>query len=111
MQVFLETPRLVLRRFTLGDVDNLVSLNADPDVMRFLTGGMPAGRDEIENELLPAFPGYYERSDRYGFWAAIEKRTGEFLGWWYLAPHEGGAPAEGEAGVRMRTTAGANGDA
>jgi hypothetical protein len=63
----------VLRRFTLADVDNLVSLNADPDVMRFLTGGMPTGRDEIENELLPVFLGYYERSDGYGFWAAIEK--------------------------------------
>ena len=37
MQVFLETPRLVLRRFTLADVNNLVSLNADPDVMRFIT--------------------------------------------------------------------------
>jgi len=80
MQVFLETPRLVLRRFTPADVDNLVSLNADPDVMRFLTGGIPTGRDEIENELLPAFLGYYERCDGYGFWAAIEKRTGEFLG-------------------------------
>ena len=39
MHVFLETPRLVLRRFTLADVDNLVSLNADPDVMRFITSG------------------------------------------------------------------------
>ena len=105
MRVFLETPRLVLRRFTPADVDNLVSLNADPDVMRFLTGGMPAGRDEIENELLPAFAGYYERSDRYGFWAAIEKRTGEFLGWFYLAPHEGGAPDEVEPGFRLRKSA------
>jgi RimJ/RimL family protein N-acetyltransferase len=66
MQVFLETPRLVLRRFTHADMDNLVSLNPDPDVMRFLTGGIPTGRDEIENELLPAFLGYYERSDGYG---------------------------------------------
>ena len=63
MRVFLETPRLVLRRFTPAGVDNLVSLNADPTLCGILTGGMPAGRDEIENELLPAFPGYYERSD------------------------------------------------
>jgi RimJ/RimL family protein N-acetyltransferase len=34
MQVFLETDRLVLRRFSLADVDNLVNLDADPDVMR-----------------------------------------------------------------------------
>jgi RimJ/RimL family protein N-acetyltransferase len=105
MQVFLETPRLVLRRFTLAGTDNLVSLNADPDVMRFLTGGMPAGRDEIENELLPAFPGYYQRSGRYGFWAAIEKRTGEFPGCFYLTPQDGGAPDEVELGFRLRKSA------
>jgi len=36
---FLETQRLVLRQFTMADVDNLVSLDADPEVMRFITGG------------------------------------------------------------------------
>ena len=80
MQVFLETPRLVLRRFTRADVDNLVSLNADPDVMRFITGGIPTGRGEIEDELLPTFLGYYERFDGYGFWAAMEKQTGDSWG-------------------------------
>ena len=53
MQVFLETQRLVLRPFTMADVDNLVSLDADPGVMHFVTGGIPTARDEIENELLP----------------------------------------------------------
>lgn len=53
MQVFLETQRLVLRRFSVEDADNLVNLDADPDVMRFVTGGMPTSRDEIENEVLP----------------------------------------------------------
>ena len=33
MQISLETERLVLRRFTEGDVDNLVELDSDPDVM------------------------------------------------------------------------------
>ena len=32
MQVFLETERLALRRFTMADAGNLVSLDADPDV-------------------------------------------------------------------------------
>ena len=105
MHVFLETPRLVLRRFTLADVDNLVSLNADPDVMRFITGGIPIGHVEIEDELLPAFLGYYERFDGYGFWAAMEKRTGEFLGCFYLMPQEGGAPGEAELGFRLRKSA------
>lgn len=80
MQVFLETDRLVLRQFTMADADNLVNLDADPDVMRFVTGGIPTSREEIQNEVLPAFLGYYQRYEGYGFWAAIEKATGEFLG-------------------------------
>jgi RimJ/RimL family protein N-acetyltransferase len=41
MQVYLETERLVLRRFTEADVDNLFELDSNQDVMRFLTGGKP----------------------------------------------------------------------
>jgi RimJ/RimL family protein N-acetyltransferase len=66
------------------DADNLVSLDADPDVMRFVTGRIPTSREEIQNEVLPAFLGYYQRYEGYGFWAAIEKETGEFLGWFHF---------------------------
>ena len=76
MRVFLETDRLVLRRFTSADADNLVSLDADPDVMRYITGGISTSREEIENEVLPAFLGYYQRYEGYGFWAVIERETG-----------------------------------
>jgi hypothetical protein len=31
MQVFLETQRLALRRFSVDDTDNLVDLDSDPD--------------------------------------------------------------------------------
>ena len=67
MQVFLETGRLVLRRFTEADVDNLFELDSDPAVMRFLTGGKPTPREVIQNETLPAFLRYYDRFDGYGF--------------------------------------------
>jgi RimJ/RimL family protein N-acetyltransferase len=80
MRIFLETDRLVLRWFTMADAENLVSLDADPDVMRFAPGGMPTSREEIRDEVLPAFLGYYQRDEGFGFWAAIEKATGQFLG-------------------------------
>ena len=105
MQVFLETQRLVLRRFTMADVDNLVSLDADPDVMHFVTGGIPTARDEIENEILPGFLDYYEQFEGYGFWAAIEKATGEFLGWFHFRPREEAGPDEAELGYRLRKSA------
>jgi RimJ/RimL family protein N-acetyltransferase len=105
MQIFLATDRLVLRRFTIADADNLVSLDADPEVMRFITGGIPTSRAEILDEVLPAFLGYYARYEGYGFWAAIEKETGEFLGWFHFRPRAGAAPGEVELGYRLRKSA------
>jgi RimJ/RimL family protein N-acetyltransferase len=105
MQVFLETERLVLRRFTTADADNLTGLDADPEVMRFVSGGIPNSRDEIENDFLPAFLGYYQRYQAYGFWAAIERSTGDFLGWFHFRPREGTAPGQVELGYRLRQSA------
>jgi RimJ/RimL family protein N-acetyltransferase len=105
VQVFLETERLVLRRFTVADAGDLVSLDADPDVMRFVTGGVPTSREEIENEFLPAFLGYYQRYEGFGFWAAIEKATGEFLGWFHFRPRQDASPGEVELGYRLRKSA------
>ena len=105
MQVFLETERLVLRRFTEADGDNLFDLDGDPDVMHFLNGGIPTPRDVIHNEILPRFLRYYERNDGYGFWAAIEKSTGDFLGWFGFRPPEASGPDEVELGYRLRKSA------
>jgi RimJ/RimL family protein N-acetyltransferase len=105
MQVFLETERLVLRRFTPDDVDNLVELDGDPQVMHFITGGRTTPREEIENDLLPWFLHYYEGGDRYGFWAAIEKSTGTFLGWFHFRPGDGRPSDEPELGYRLRRLA------
>jgi Acetyltransferases, including N-acetylases of ribosomal proteins len=80
MQVFLETRRLVLRRFTMADVDNLVSLDADPDVMHFVTGGIPTARDEIENELLPGFLDYYEQFEGTASGRPSRRRPGNSWG-------------------------------
>ena len=62
MHIFLETERLILRRFTEDDVDHLVALDSDPEVMRFLTGGPPTPRDVLQNDYLPAYLRSYERS-------------------------------------------------
>ena len=61
-------------------------LHADPAVVRYVTGGAPTPRDEVEHEGLPAFPAAYERGDGYGFWAAEEKPSRMFVGWFHLRP-------------------------
>ena len=106
MNLYLETERLILRRFTEDDVDLLVELDSDPEVMRYITGGSATPRETIENEILPAFLAYYEHGDRYGFWAAIEKSTGEFIGWFHLRPPYGSSdPDAPELGYRLRREA------
>jgi RimJ/RimL family protein N-acetyltransferase len=105
VQVFLETERLVLRRFTGDDIDHLVELDSDPEVMRFINGGRPTPRDEIENDVLPGFLGYYERYAGYGFWAAVERSTGRFIGWFHFRPAKEAPPDEVELGYRLRRSA------
>ena len=105
MHVFLETERLVLRRFTEDDVDHLVDLDGDPQVMHFINGGRPTPRAEIETDVLPAFLGYYERFAGYGFWAAVEKSSGQFVGWFHFRPAKAAPPDEVELGYRLRRSA------
>ena len=101
MQIFLETERLVLRQFTEDDVDNLVELDSDPDVMHFITGGRPTPRREVESDVLPMFLDYYERFAGYGFWAAMEKSSGRFVGWFHFRPVAAAHPNEVELGYRL----------
>ncbi len=105
MHVYLETERLILRRFTPGDVDPVTDLDADPAVMRYINGGRPTPRDEIRDDYLPSWLAYYERGDRYGFWAAIERRTGTFLGWFHLRPQPDDPEDEPELGYRLIASA------
>src|SRR5215208_5241052 len=102
MNVFLETERLLLRRFTHDDVDNLYKLDRDPEVMRYITGGATTPREEVEHVDLPTIMSYYDRFDGYGFWAAIDKSTNQFLGWFHLRPQKGDPVDQPELGYRLR---------
>ena len=105
MHVYVETERLTMRRFTPDDVDLVTELDADPAVMRYINGGRPTPRDEIRDDYLPSWLAYYERGDRYGFWAAIERRTGRFLGWFHLRPLPDDPDDEPELGYRLIASA------
>jgi RimJ/RimL family protein N-acetyltransferase len=102
MRVFLETGRLVLRRFTGADVDDLADLDSDPEVMRFLADGKPTPRRVVEEETLPKILCSYSRFEGFGYWAAVEKAGGGFVGWFALLPSEGGGAEEVELGYRLR---------
>jgi RimJ/RimL family protein N-acetyltransferase len=102
MDVVLRTERMTLRRFTAADAGLLVALDADPEVMRFLSGGRPTPRREIEEEILPAWLAWYERPGGHGFFAAHETASSAFLGWFHLRPGPGAPASEPELGYRLR---------
>jgi len=103
--IILETPRLVLRQFTGDDVDNLVDLNSDPEVMRYLTGGKPMPREEIRDQIIPFHLSVYDRFDRLGTWAADSADGGEFLGWFCLRAGNRSEVTNVELGYRLRRSA------
>jgi RimJ/RimL family protein N-acetyltransferase len=45
----LETDRLILRHYHLGDLDAMAALYADPEFTRFLTP--PASRDDLRADV------------------------------------------------------------
>jgi RimJ/RimL family protein N-acetyltransferase len=101
MDIFLQTDRLRLRRFTSADVDNLVALDGDPEVMRYLTNGKPTRRELVESEVLPSILRCYERSAA-GRWAAEDLTSGTFIGWLSLEPSDDGSTRELDLGYRLR---------
>ncbi|HHX63537.1 MAG TPA: GNAT family N-acetyltransferase [Chloroflexi bacterium] len=101
MSVLTNTERLILRRFTADDAKNLYELDNDPEVMRYINGGIPTPRHVIDNDILPVFLHYDERYPAFGFWAAVERATGEFLGWFSLRP-VGDDPGTVVLGYRLR---------
>jgi RimJ/RimL family protein N-acetyltransferase len=105
MDVFAETERLILRRFTPDDVDLLVELDSDPQVMFHINGGEPTPRAEVETDILPAFLRHYQRWPGYGFFAIIARASGEFLGWVHFRPEPDAPEGEPELGYRLRRAA------
>ena len=78
---FVETQRLLLRRVVQEDIELFYNLDNDPDVMRYINGGAPTPYDVFIRNIFPTFLQYDERFPGFGFLAAVEKTSGEILGW------------------------------
>ena len=97
---YLATSRVLLRWLDEEHLDDLVELDSDPEVVRWVDP--PPSREEVEREHIPAYRRYRESGLGFGFWAAVHRESGEFMGWFHLRPRQGEAPDAPELGYRLR---------
>jgi RimJ/RimL family protein N-acetyltransferase len=99
----LRTPRLIVRRLTLGDGPRIVELDSDPEVVRYV--GMPSREATTlarwRAVLWPKTLAWYERGSEYGFWAVHTRDDENFIGWFHYRPHDDISPDDPELGYRF----------
>jgi RimJ/RimL family protein N-acetyltransferase len=77
---------LVLRPFTEADAENLLALESDPEVLRYVWRKPLADAEAYRQFILSTLLPWYDRSDAYGTWAVLEKASQEFVGVGTLKP-------------------------
>lgn len=79
MQFYLETERLILRDILESDVDGIFELDSNAIVHKYL-GNNPIKTKERAAEIIHFIKQQYENLG-IGRFAAIEKLSGDFIGW------------------------------
>jgi len=80
----LETQRIILRRQTLSDLDDLFTLYCDSEITRYIPDA-PRNIKEAQEELEWHMNGH-PKNPELGLWATIHKETGKFIGRCGLLP-------------------------
>ncbi len=82
----LEMTRLLIRKFTFDDLDELIKLRSDPKVNKYLGGTRLQNPEAIEKRM----HFYIDCYEKYGFGmsAMVWKETREMCGWSGLQPLE-----------------------
>jgi len=100
--IHLETERLILRRITMEDAEDLRALDADPEVRRRVDMPEAPSLAEVVGRILPRMLSFEEPG--LGFFAAVERATGDFLGWFHFRRSEAWPDAV-ELGYRLKRAA------
>ena len=75
--MMIETDRLALRPYNIGDFDDYLKMVSDPNVVQFL-GGQPMPAEDAWNRLL-RYAGHWAVF-KFGMFAVFEQLTGRFIG-------------------------------
>ena len=91
----LQTRQLTLRPCEPGDRDDFISLERDPEVMRFLNGGRDVDPERIDPDATYLMP----RGTEPYVWTARRRENDAFVGWFCLWPE---SKTLAELGYRLR---------
>src|SRR5262245_55672167 len=95
--ILLKTERLWFRELTEADAEDMVRLNANPNVMKYLPDPPLAGVEHALEVLRTIiFPQY---AARIGRWAVLLQDSDEFIGWCGLKHYP--EPNEYDLGYRF----------
>jgi len=79
VHIIFETPRLLLRRFTLDDTGLLLDLNSDPEVLKYLHEPVLTDHNHARQILTDIILPQYEKD--LGRWAIHVKDDMRIVGW------------------------------
>jgi len=80
------TKRLTFRHFCKNDIQLIIDLDSDPDVMKYITLGIPRNPDEIQQKYFPRIINSYQSGTYYGIHAAFLINNPTFIGWFQFEP-------------------------
>jgi len=79
MHIILQTPRLILRQFTEADAPLILSLNSDPEIVKYVheptLKTIEHAQEILNNIILPQY------QNNLGRWAIHTKNNMDFIGW------------------------------
>lgn len=84
--LYLKSRRVLLRQYRDEDFDRLIELSRDPEVMRYLTNGEPATREDVEKGVANTRLYKKKYGGKLGVFTAELLEDGEFMGWFLLRP-------------------------
>lgn len=79
MQIIFETPRLILRLFTIADAYLIQELNSDTEVLKYLHEPLLETIDQAKTIITTIILPQYKK--KLGRWAINTKKDNEFIGW------------------------------
>lgn len=86
MLVYLETDRVKLVEITRDDEAKLFVLDSDPEVMRYISNGVPSSKEDVKAAIERIIILKNKHNGKFGCWAALERGSGEFIGWFIFRP-------------------------